>query len=70
MKDSDIIATAEDAGPEVLDADTLDQVTAGTAYGGSNTCEPPRRNGRLDGLFIKSWGTSGTADASDGFTTR
>ena len=70
MTNSDIIATADTDGPEVLDADTLDQVTAGTEYGGSNTCEPPRRNGRLNGLFIKSWGTSGAADEPGGFTTR
>ncbi len=70
MTDSDIISTAEIDGPEVLDADTLDQVMAGTEYGGSNTCELPRRNGRLDGLFIKSWGTSGAAVEPGGFTTR
>ena len=70
MTDSDIFAVAESDAPEVLEADALDQVTAGTTYGGTNTCEPPRRNGRLDGLFIKSWGTSGVADETGGFMTR
>ena len=60
----------KDSGPEDLDADVLDHVSAATAYGGTNTCEPPRRNGRLDGLFIKSWGHSGSSDEPGGFSSR
>ncbi|MEM9058990.1 MAG: hypothetical protein AAGD13_00885 [Pseudomonadota bacterium] len=36
----DIIASAEDDAPEILDTDALDGVAGGTQYGGSNTCEP------------------------------
>ncbi len=39
MKDVNIIATAPDDAPEMLNADELDAISAG-AYGGSNSCEP------------------------------
>ena len=64
-----IVAVAQDDGPEDLDADALDQITAGAEYGGTNTCEPPRRNGRLNDLYIKSWSFSGAPDAPGGFTS-
>ena len=38
--ENDIIASAPTDGPEVLDTDTLDSITGGVEYGGTNTCEP------------------------------
>ncbi len=43
--DKDIIATTTEDAPELLDLDTLDSITGGTEYGGTNTCEPVRRSG-------------------------
>ncbi len=41
--ESDIVADAPADSPELLDLETLDSITGGTEYGGTNTCEPPRR---------------------------
>jgi len=60
--ENDIIATAPADSPEELDAETLDHVTGGTAYGGTNTCEPVQQRYRLRGAFIKSYSFGGSAD--------
>ena len=41
--ESDIVAAAQADSPELLDLETLDSITGGTEYGGTNTCEPTRR---------------------------
>ena len=61
-KENDIIATATGDAPEILDTDALDAITGAVKYGGTNTCEPVRRRGGLNDLFITSYSTSGSAD--------
>lgn len=39
-EEDDIVANAATDAPEVLDTDSLEAVTGGVEYGGTNTCEP------------------------------
>ena len=54
--EKDIVAAASEDSPELLDLETLDSITGGTEYGGTNTCEPPHRpSGHGKWIDILSW---------------
>lgn len=69
--DKDIIATASDSDPEVLELDTLDSIIGGAEYGGTNTCEPvdrPKGHGKWIDVLSWSWGTKSSFEQVTGGT--
>lgn len=62
-EENDIVATATTDAPEILDSDSLDAVTAGVEYGGTNTCEPVKpKGGDWIQILSFSWSSPGLMD--------
>ncbi|MEL7466916.1 MAG: hypothetical protein AAFN27_00585 [Pseudomonadota bacterium] len=70
MSDQDIIARASSDEPELLDTATLDRVTGGAEYGGTNTCEPTDRTGPIKLRWQHVWASSTSIQTTDAISAK